>query len=119
MFDKFKKFMMDEFEMTDLGLMHYFIGIEVIQSATGILMSQKKYVQEILDRLQMNDCHLVTVPTEFGLKLLKDHNGSNVDRTLYKQIVGSLMYLSGTILDIMHAVSLISKYMEHPIELYL
>ncbi|KAL3721830.1 hypothetical protein ACJRO7_034209 [Eucalyptus globulus] len=67
----------------------------------------------------MNNCNPVTTPTEVGLKLLKDPYGSKVDSTLYKQIVGSLMYLTGTRPDIMHAVSLISRYMEHPIELHL
>lgn len=59
MFDAFKHSMMTEFEMTDLGLMHYFLGIEVVQSATGIFVSQKKYVQEILEKFQMKDCNLV------------------------------------------------------------
>ena len=47
MFDSFKKSMMAEFEMSDLGMMHYFLGIEVVQSSTGIFISQKKYVREI------------------------------------------------------------------------
>ncbi|XP_048127806.1 secreted RxLR effector protein 161-like [Rhodamnia argentea] len=105
--------------MTDLGLMRYFPGIEVIQSTAEIFMSQKKYVQEILDRFQMKNCNPVTTPTEFGLKLLKDPDGSKVDSTLYKQIVGSIMYLTGTRPDIMHDVSLISRYMEHPTELHM
>ncbi|XP_039169257.1 secreted RxLR effector protein 161-like [Eucalyptus grandis] len=67
----------------------------------------------------MNNCNLVTTPTEVGLKLLKDPYGSKVDSTLYKQIVGSLMYLTRPRPDIMHAMSLISRYMEHPTELHL
>ena len=50
MFDSFKKSMMAEFGMSDLGMMHYFLGIEVVQSSTGIFISQKKNVREILDR---------------------------------------------------------------------
>ena len=54
MFESFKKSMMDEFEMSDLGMMHYFLGIKVVQSA-GIFIYQKKYVQEILDKVSNAD----------------------------------------------------------------
>lgn len=94
MFDDFKKSMMDEFDMTDLGLMHYFLGIEVVQSSTGVFISQKKYVLEILNRFKMKGCNSVSTPTEFGLKLTKNGAEKKVDATLYKQIVGSLMYLT-------------------------
>ena len=119
MFDDFKQSMMIEFEMSDLGLMHYFLGIEVAQSSAGIFISQKKYVREMLDKFQMVNCNSVTTPVEHGLKLIKDHEGRKVDSTLYKQIVGSLMYLTTTRPDIMHAVSLISRYMENPTQLHL
>ena len=119
LFDDFKQSMMSEFDMSDLGMMHYFLGIEVVQSSAGIFISQKKYVQEILDRFQMKNCNLVGTPTELGLKLMKDPEGKKIENTFYKQIVGSLMYLTATRPDIMHAVSLISRYMECPKELHL
>ena len=75
--------MMVEFEMTDRGKMHYFLGIEVEQSAAGIFISQRKYVQEILDRFQMKNCNPVSTPTEVGLKLVRDHEGNKIDGTLY------------------------------------
>lgn len=81
MFDKFKKSMMIEFDMFDLGMMHYFLSIEVVQSLGGIFISQKKYVQEILDRFQMKNFNFVSTPTETGLKLLKDPEGRKVDNT--------------------------------------
>ena len=119
MFESFKKSMMAEFEMSDLGMMHHFLGIEVMQSSTGIFISQKKYVGEILDRFQMKDCNLINTPSEFGMKLNKDNGGKKVDDTLYKKIVGSLMYLTTTRPDIIHVVSVISRYMECPIEIHL
>lgn len=67
----------------------------------------------------MKDCNSVCTPTEMGLKLVKNPEGRKVDSTLYKQIVGSLMYLTTTRPDIMHAVSLISRYMEQPKEMHL
>lgn len=87
MFEIFKQSMMHEFDMSDLGMLHYFLGIEVVQTAVGIFISQKN-VQEILDRFQMKNCNSVGTPIEFGLKLTKDHRGKKVDNTLYKQIVG-------------------------------
>jgi len=84
MFTEFKKSMMDEFDMTDIGLMHYFLGIEVVQSTSGIFMSQKKYVREILNRFRMQDCNPTSTPMEFGLKLHQDPKGTKIDGTLYK-----------------------------------
>ena len=62
----------------------------------------------------MKDCNPVSTPTEFGLKINKDHERKKVDNTIYKQIVGSLMYITATNPDIMHSVSLNSRYMENP-----
>ncbi|KAK1587599.1 hypothetical protein Q3G72_014626 [Acer saccharum] len=111
--------MMTEFEMTDLCMMHYFLGIEVVQSVAEIFITQKKYALEILDKFQMMICNSIGTPTELGLKLAKDSEGKKVDNTLFKQIVGSLMYLTATRPDIIYAVSLISRYMECPDEYHL
>ncbi|CAL1361578.1 unnamed protein product [Linum trigynum] len=119
MFDEFKKSMNSEFEMTDLGLMHYFLGIEVAQTEAGIFLCQKKYVGEVLEMFQMHQNNPAATPAVVGLKLHKDQGGKLVDSTMYKQIVGSLMYLTATRPDIMYAMSLISRYMENPIELHL
>ncbi|BFG35668.1 hypothetical protein CerSpe_219420 [Prunus speciosa] len=119
MFDEFKNSMMIEFDISNLGLMHYFLGIEVNQYPAGIFLSQKKYVQEVLDRFHMKDCNPVGTPTSSDLKLAKNLDGRKVDPTLYKQIVKSFMYLTSTKPDIMHDVSLISHFMENPTELNL
>ncbi|GKU96244.1 hypothetical protein SLEP1_g9499 [Rubroshorea leprosula] len=76
-------------------------------------------MKKVLDRFQMKNCNSVTTPIHKGVKLMKDPGGRSVDNKLYKQIVGSLMYLIATRLDVMHGVSLISRYMEHPKELHL
>ncbi|XP_057990290.1 secreted RxLR effector protein 161-like [Hevea brasiliensis] len=67
----------------------------------------------------MSNCNPITIPSEVGLKLNKNPEGKKSNGTLYKQIVGSLMYLTATRPDIMHAMSLISRYMENPEELHL
>ncbi|KAL6288505.1 hypothetical protein ACE6H2_006015 [Prunus campanulata] len=111
--------MMKEFDMSDLGLMHYFLGIEVVQSATSIFICQKKYALEVLEKFQMLNSNPVGTPAEVGSKLSQDPNGERVDSTYFKQIVGSLMYLTSTRPDIMHSVSVISRYMENPTEMHL
>ena len=119
MFEKFKKSMMVDFDMFDIGMMPYFLGIEVEQFVVGIFISQKKYVQDILNIFKMENCNSVGSPMEIGLKLVKVFEEKKVDNTLYKQVVGSLMYLKITRPDIMHVVSLISRYMECPGEMHL
>lgn len=67
----------------------------------------------------MMDCNPVNTPAELGLKLQKDHTRTKVDSTLYKQIVGNLMYLTNTRPEIMYSVILISRYMEKPTKMHL
>ena len=71
MFVKFKEFMMNEFDMTDLGKMRYFLGVEVVQKADGIFVSQKKCVMEVLEKFRMDQCNLVYNPIVPGEKLQK------------------------------------------------
>lgn len=74
--------MMVEFDMTDLGKMRYFLGIEVMQRKDGIFISQKKYAQEVLERFRMEGCNSVHNPIVPGFKLMKDEDGVKVDSTL-------------------------------------
>ena len=111
--------MKDEFDMTDLGKMRYFLGLEVLQRSDGIFISQKKYALEVLQRFGMDKSNSVHNPIVPGFKLMKDKGGVKVDKPYYKQVVGSLMYLTATRPDMMFVVSLISRYMENPTELHL
>eukprot|EP00253_Pinus_taeda_P029158 PITA_29158 len=114
--ENFKAVMKEEFEMTDMGLLRYFLGIEVNQNENGIFISQAKYVNEVLERFNMQDNKAAITPTVMRLKLSKEDNSKDFDHSLYKSIVGSLMYLTATRPDIMFDVSLISRFMERPKE---
>ena len=114
----FKEVMKSEFEMIDLGLLRYFLGIEVKQTKNGIFISQEKYVVDILERFNMQNSKPSPTPTVMGLNLSKEDCSSNVNMTLYKSMVGSLMYSTTSRLDIMYAVSLVSKFMETPKDTY-
>ena len=70
--DDTKRKLVSEFEMKDLGMMHYFLSMEVWQSADGISLGQGKYTVEILKRFGMMDCKIMATPMESNLKLLND-----------------------------------------------
>jgi hypothetical protein len=102
---KCKKKLTAEFEMKDLGLMHYYLGLEVWQSPEKIFLNQGKYAVEILKRFDMLECKSMNTPMETKLKLLVDTSSELVDATLYRQIIGSLMYLTNTRPDICFVVN--------------
>ena len=90
--NKCKKKFAAEFEMKYLGMMHYFLGLEVWQYPDDIFLNQGKYAVEILKRFGMMDCKAMTTSMTTNLKLLNDDSSEIVDVTLYRQIIGSLMY---------------------------
>jgi hypothetical protein len=73
-----------EFEMKELGLMHYFLGLEVWQSSERIFLNQGKYTVEILKRFDMLECKSMNTPMEAKLKLLVDTSSDLIDATLYR-----------------------------------
>jgi len=115
----FKHIMMKEFEMTDLDLMFYFLGIEVIQGDDGIFIHQRKFVAGFLKKFKMENSNSVKTPIEYGIKLTKEGDGRIVDATYFKQIVGSFRYLTCTRPDICYVVGLVSRYMELPQQVHL
>jgi hypothetical protein len=119
MFEEFKRSMKNKFDMTDLGKMRYFLGVEVRQCDSGIFIHQQKYAQEIISRFGMENCNKVCTPIVPGNKLTKDEGGKAVDSTKYRQLIGCLMYLLATRPDLAFSVCLIARYMEKPTELHL
>lgn len=104
--------MKDEFEMINLGILRYFLVIEVMQTDDDIFISQEKYAHQILERFRMLNKKASPTPIAIGIKLSKEDYNNGVDPTMFKSLVGSLMYLTTTRPHIMHVVSLISKFME-------
>lgn len=115
----FKKSMQKEFDITDLGKMRYFLGIEVLQTSHRIHISQEKYALEILKRFGMENCNAVCNPMVPGSKLDMDDGGECIDQTFYKQIIGSLIYITMTRPDLQFVVSLLSRFMAKPTQLHL
>lgn len=100
--------------MSDLGKMKYFLGVEVHQSGEGIHLCQMKYVGEVLEIFGMGSCNPVKNPIVSGTKLVKDSGEASINSTLFKQIIGSLIYLSVTRPEIMFVVCMLSKFMTDP-----
>ena len=115
MFEGFKKKeMTKEFEMTDIGLMSYYLDIEVKQEDNGIMITQEGYAKEVLKKFKTDDSNLVGKTMECEIKLSKHEEGNKVDPILYKNLVGSLRYLTCTRPDILYAIGVVSRYMENP-----
>jgi hypothetical protein len=117
-FADFKHSMKNNFAMTDLGRMKYFLGVEVKQDEKGIYINQQKYALEILKRFGLSECNSVCNPLVPGCKLKKDESGKASDSTKYKHMVGSLMYLLATRPDLAFSVCLVARYMERPTEIH-
>lgn len=116
---EFREAMCSNFEMTDMGLMSYFLGLEVLQTGAGIFVSQKKYAADILKRFKMESCHPIKTPVEARLHLSKFDNSELVSPTYYQSLVGSLRYLTSTRPDIVFGVGVISRFMETPSQAHL
>jgi hypothetical protein len=105
--------------MKDLGLMHYFLVIEVWQSPERIFLNQGKYVIEILKIFDMLECKSMNTPMETKLKLLVDTSSELIDATLYRQIIGLLMYLTNTRPDICFVVNTLIQFLVEPRHVHL
>eukprot|EP00253_Pinus_taeda_P020695 PITA_20695 len=111
-----KKELRKGFEITDLGYVHYYLGIEVTQHLKSIFHSQKKYIGYLLNRFGMTECNPLTTPMEQYIKLTSIEGKEFEDATKYRQLVGSLNYLTTTRPDISFAIRILSKFMEKPCE---
>ncbi|XP_022003993.1 uncharacterized mitochondrial protein AtMg00810-like [Helianthus annuus] len=114
MINQLKNSMKREFEMTDLGILHYFLGMEVNYDNGNIMLSQQKYARNLLDKFKMGNCNAISTPLEYGLRLSKEDPEDEVDQNLYRSLAGCLVYLTNTRPDTMFEVSKISRFMERP-----
>ncbi|KAD5961380.1 hypothetical protein E3N88_12853 [Mikania micrantha] len=96
--------MKDRFEMSDMGLLTYYLGIEVKQDRAGIFLKQEGYCRKILKEVNLLECNPSTFPLDPGLKLGKDEDQESVNATEYRRIIGCLRYLTHTRPDICYAV---------------
>ncbi|XP_031254680.1 secreted RxLR effector protein 161-like [Pistacia vera] len=107
-----------EFDMTDLGEMSNFLGMEIYQSLKGIFVCQKKYANEVLMKFNMDNCKSVDILLIPSQKLSKEDGAKRVDEGVYRSLIGCLLYLIATKPDLMYTTSLVSRFMSKPSEMH-
>ena len=109
-----KHFLGRQFEMKDLGPLNYFLGLEVSSSADGYYLTQAKYTSDLISRASITNSKIVDTLIEYNYCLNSHDCESLSDATLYKQLIGTLIYLTVTCLDISYAVHVVSQFMAAP-----
>ncbi|XP_051139087.1 uncharacterized mitochondrial protein AtMg00810-like [Andrographis paniculata] len=102
------------FDMKNLGQLHYFLGLEISDAPDGIYLSQAKYASDFISRLGLNDSQIVSTPLEGNCRLAPFDGTPLEDPSRYRQLGGSLIYLTVTRPDIAHAVHVIAQFMANP-----
>ncbi|GJU60697.1 uncharacterized mitochondrial protein-like protein [Tanacetum coccineum] len=110
----FEKLMHEKFQMSSMGELTFFLGLQVKQKKDGIFISQDKYVAEILKKFRFTEVKTASTPMETQKPLLKDEDGKEVDVHMYRSMIGSLMYLTSSRPDIMFAVCACARYQVNP-----
>ena len=109
-----KHFLGRQFEMKDLSPLNYFLSLKVSSSADGYYLTQAKYTSDLIYRASITDSKIVDSPIEYNCHL-NSHDGESLsDATLYRQLIGTLIYLTITRLDISYAVLVVSQFMAAP-----
>ncbi|XP_028084314.1 uncharacterized protein LOC114285462 [Camellia sinensis] len=97
--------------MKDLGLLSYFLGLEISQDSSGYFLRQTNYTSDLLARAGLTDCKTATTSVDSQTRLIPLEGSLLSDATLYCQLVGSLVYLTVTRQDIAYAIHIVSQFM--------
>ncbi|KAJ9556900.1 hypothetical protein OSB04_011514 [Centaurea solstitialis] len=117
--EKFELLMKSEYKMSMMGELTFFLGLQIKQSEKGIFINQGKYVHEMLKKFDLTSCTPMKTPMAPPLTLDKDSKGKSVDVTLYRGMIGSLLYLTASRPDIMYSTCLCARYQAEPKESHL
>ncbi|GJW38116.1 retrovirus-related pol polyprotein from transposon TNT 1-94 [Tanacetum coccineum] len=114
MCDDFAKIMHDEFEMSMMGELNFFLGLQIKQVDDGIFFNQSKFVKEMLKKFKLEDSKPMKTPVSTETKLTRDEEGESVDNTKYRGMIDSLLYLTASRPDIMFIFCLCARFQEDP-----
>ncbi|GJV55145.1 retrovirus-related pol polyprotein from transposon TNT 1-94 [Tanacetum coccineum] len=112
--DDFSKIMHDEFEMSMMGELNFFLGLQIKQLEDGIFFNQYKYVKEMLKKFSLKDSKPIKTPMSSKTKLTCDEDGEPIDDTKYRGMIDGLLYLTASRPDIMFSVCLYARFQEAP-----
>ncbi|GKF42981.1 uncharacterized mitochondrial protein-like protein, partial [Tanacetum coccineum] len=110
----FEKLMKDKFQMSSMGELTFFLGLQVKQKEDGIFINQDKYVAEILKKFNYSNVKSASTPVDLEKPLVKDGDANDVNVHLYRSMIGSLMYLTTSRLNIMFAVCAYARFQVTP-----
>ncbi|GJR90609.1 retrovirus-related pol polyprotein from transposon TNT 1-94 [Tanacetum coccineum] len=119
MCNEFANQMTNKFKMSMMGQMSFFLGLQISQSPRGIFINQSKYASEMVKKYDLHSTDSVDTPIIENKKLDEDLQGKQVDATLYRGMIGSLMYLTSSRPDLNHVVCLCARYQAKPTEKHL
>ena len=111
---EFEALMQSEFEMSMMGELTFFLGLQVKQSTEGIFINQSKYVHDLLTKYKIADASPMRTPMATGTRLHADLNGLSVECKLYRGMIGSLLYLTASRPDIMFSTCVCARYQANP-----
>jgi len=117
--EDFVKPMQGEFEMSMMGELSFFLGLQIKQSKESIFLCQSKYCNDILKKFEMESCKATITPMSTNCYLSVDEAGTAVDQTKYRGLIGSLLYLIASRPDIMFVVCLCARFQSSPKESHL
>jgi hypothetical protein len=108
--------MKNEFEISLLGGLSFFLGLHICQRNQGIFISQTKYIREMLERFGMEDCKPIITPMQTSCKLSKDDYSKSTDQRQYRSMIGSLLHVITSIPYVIQAVGQVARFQEEPKE---
>jgi hypothetical protein len=108
----------DQFLMSDLGSLWYFLRIEISSTTEGFFLSQEKYIQDLLDRASLTDHRTAETPMELNVRLMATDGEPFEAPTRYHYIVESLVYLGVTRPDILYSVHILSQFVSAPTQIH-
>ncbi|GJS91224.1 retrovirus-related pol polyprotein from transposon TNT 1-94 [Tanacetum coccineum] len=114
MCDEFSKIIHDKFEMSMMGELNFFLGLQIKQMEDNIFFNQSKYIKEMLKKFSLEDSKPMKTPMSLNTKLTKDEECNSVYSTKYRGMIGSLLYLTASRLNIMFSVCLCARFQEDP-----
>jgi hypothetical protein len=112
--DRTRKNLSVRFQMKELGELKHVMGLEIDRVREGLFLCQQKYTRDLLQKFGMVDCKPISTPMETKMRLRADEGDGLKDFVMYRQLVGSLIYLTLTRPDISHAVGVVSRFMQEP-----
>jgi hypothetical protein len=117
--EEFGKMMASEFEMSMIGELSYFLGLQIKQLKNDIFVSQGKYIKDMLKKFRLKDAKAISTPIGTNRSLDSDVSGNMVDQKMYRSMIGSLLFVTASRLDVMFNVCMCARFQATPRESHL